>query len=1192
MKKLYKAVLAVLVCATFAGVTGCTTTGDTSSTDDSSASSSSCTQHVDANSDGICDQCGEVIDSSSDSGDPTENVLLTGITVSTDDEENDGSIASPYALSVAQGSSITVSYAVRPSNATDKTINWTAGSVAGGVFTASTDSGLSFSDSGTRLTITASEAATSAVVQGLADDGSGVSVYLSVSVVAYQAVTSITSSALLEDETGEYDYVFTTALGTQWDMSGDMLDRGVQLLEGNVMSGLQAPRNLTYWPTLHNFGITVNPDGATDSSVVISYSDDSVLKLDIDGTWSALSVGETVITVSSYSEPDVQMTIKVEVQDSLYAGILQSEYDETETSTLTSWDLDSDHGTDAQFARYDDWHLVMVQSNETRGSTGIDYNQKIFYMGESTRPYGIDLENNVATTDGSLTTAASLMWAKVTIPESALQFDLVIGNNDKTHGQYRVLFVSEDGAVTELTDGWQGFATASTSSTVKLDVPESIRGTTGAMVVEHRVTEYNNNAELQIKKLWFEGQVDVTGIEFTDKTESTHNPGDTFYVTASVTPDSATEDGVIYSVQEGTEGVTVDSETGLVTIAENAASGTYYIIATAAADSSITATYTLTVTEGEIVITTWSGKTEITEAWSLSGTTDSGVGEGADLTSANSYWYNTVTLTDLNTLAVQARVFVRGGETDPWMYVSVVIDGQETVIKAYNSTENYVVLDTTDSTYDSFVTYWYDLSAYKGQTVELRIGIYQGTHCVIGDIALSSVEQQQLATPVVSISENVVSWSEVENADGYAIYIDGTLATTVTDVSYTITITAIGSYSITVQAVSSTYGYTDSSASEAVTYTLDSEPEVLAAPVLILNDNVVSWDAVENAVSYEVYVNSKLVSEQTATSYTITNTDIGEYAVTVIAVGNGATYTNSAASEAVTFSITKLNERTNSWTSKGSENTEIEDNWSLYGTCWGSSEGADITANSYWYGTIDLTGLDTLSLDVRLYARDGETDPYLYVSVVVDGNETIIRAIGSDSDYIVMSSASGSVYDSFQTLTYDLAAYIGQTVEIRVGITQGSHCVIGSIEFSYDGTINRTVNSWTDKTAIVDAWSLSGTYDSGVGEGADLNSANSYWYAKIDLTDLDTLTLQARTFVRDGETNAHLYVSVVVDGEETVIAANGSESNYVVIDTTDSTYDSFQTYTYDLTAYEGKTVEIRIGIYQGTHCVIGSIELS
>ena len=493
-----------------------------------------CTEHVDADGDLLCDNCGAQLEAPKPP--KPDEVLVEDIIVSTDDEDGEGTVENPFKVTLAQGNSVEIPYAVQPKDATDKTFTWSV---------INEGTGITFADNGSKLTIIAAADATSALVEGKANDGSGVKVYLSVIVEVYNAVTGITSSTLLGEEAEEYDYVLVTALGTKWDMSGDILARGQQLLDGQIFGGSQAPRNLTYWPTLQNFGIIVAPENATNSAVIVSYSNEGIVRVDIDGSWTTLAAGETIVTVASYTEPDVAMRVKVVVKDSLYTGILREDYENTTVSSLTSWDLDTDHNTAAQFARYDDWHLVMLHSNEVRGSTGIDNNQKIFYMGQADRPYGICLENNVgANSGGSLNDASSLMWAKLAIPEGAMTFNVKIGNNDKVHGQYRVLWVKEDGTAVELTNGWIGFTSGPSESTQKLALPDEIKGTTGAMVIEHRVTEYDNNAELQVKVMKFEGYNAVTGVEL-KKTEGTYKPGQSFRIEGAVKPDNATNDKLI-----------------------------------------------------------------------------------------------------------------------------------------------------------------------------------------------------------------------------------------------------------------------------------------------------------------------------------------------------------------------------------------------------------------------------------------------------------------------------------------------------------------------------------------------------------------------------------------------------------------------------------------------------------------------
>lgn len=680
-----------------------------------------------------------------DGGDDETKVPVTGIIVNTDDETHDGTAASPLEVSVAYGQSVEVTYGVRPTGATNKKFEWKIGTLSDGAFTETADTGVSIEDTGSKLTITASSSATEAAVQGIAADGSGVSVYLAVKVESYTAVSSITSSTLTAVEGQEYDYELITAVGVNWDIGGGRTARGDALANGTEgpTSGGRAPKNLTYYANVYNFGITVAPADATNPDVTVSYSAEGIVSVDaVSGTLTAEAAGETIVTVASYDDPTVCMKVKVTVEESLYRGILKSEYDNAEEAANVGggWDLDSDHATELQESRYNDWHLVMVHSNS---KTGDDNNQKIFYMGNAGRPYGICLENNVGSTSGgSLLQSASLMWAKVTVPENALTFNVKLKNNDKTHGQFRVVFVSEDGTVTTLTggdDGWIGFATENYETTYKLEIPSSIKGERGALVIEHRVTQYDNNAELQIKVMKFEGQVDVTGVQFA-KNSATYKVGErTFTVSAAVTPDNATNDKVTYAMAEGNAaGVTVD-ENGNVTVDAAAAAGVYEIIASSVADPSKTALFTLTLIEDEVEVNKWSGKSELLDgvngvSWHfINDGYDSGVGEGADLSIRNGVEYAAIELSDrkINSssfiLTFGARVFHRDGETYPQFEVYVIEDGGEpTLIRGIGQETDYFYVDT-----DEVQKCSYDLSAYIGKTVTIQIGIRVGSHAVI-----------------------------------------------------------------------------------------------------------------------------------------------------------------------------------------------------------------------------------------------------------------------------------------------------------------------------------------------------------------------------------------------------------------------------------------------------------------------------
>lgn len=84
----------------------------------------------------------------------------------------------------------------------------------------------------------------------------------------------------------------------------------------------------------------------------------------------------------------------------------------------------------------------------------------------------------------------------------------------------------------------------------------------------------------------------------------------------------------------------------------------------------------------------------------------------------------------------------------------------------------------------------------------------------------------------------------------------------------------------------------------------DNKPQQLSAPVISLTGNTVNWNAVDHATGYNVKVNSNAVVPVTQTSYTLTYTEAGEYKVTVVATSTDANYTDSVASNQVTYTVT------------------------------------------------------------------------------------------------------------------------------------------------------------------------------------------------------------------------------------------------------------------------------------------------
>lgn len=165
------------------------------------------------------------------------------------------------------------------------------------------------------------------------------------------------------------------------------------------------------------------------------------------------------------------------------------------------------------------------------------------------------------------------------------------------------------------------------------------------------------------------------------------------------------------------------------------------------------------------------------------------------------------------------------------------------------------------------------------------------------------VDTTQLDAPSISINSQtgVITWTAVPNATGYAVYENGFITANVTGTSYTITQTKMGTYSYYVSALSNKTGYSESDPSNTVTFEVG--PQVLPAPHIELEGNVISWTAVAHANGYEVYEGNRRVAVTTELNYTITQTEYGSYEYTVAAMPESVEYAQSPRSNAVTYNL-------------------------------------------------------------------------------------------------------------------------------------------------------------------------------------------------------------------------------------------------------------------------------------------------
>lgn len=174
----------------------------------------------------------------------------------------------------------------------------------------------------------------------------------------------------------------------------------------------------------------------------------------------------------------------------------------------------------------------------------------------------------------------------------------------------------------------------------------------------------------------------------------------------------------------------------------------------------------------------------------------------------------------------------------------------------------------------------------------------------------------KLAAPQISLDEErgVITWNAVEHATGYIVMENGMAVSTVTGTSYTITQTVVGTYSYTVRATSTNPAYSASDNSNVKSYTVKATP--LEAPYIEISGNILTWKAIENANSYDVYESGRKVAtieqplpeeQEDGTeaipdvTYAVSPLAYGKYTYKVVAISKNTQYLSSGYSNEVEY---------------------------------------------------------------------------------------------------------------------------------------------------------------------------------------------------------------------------------------------------------------------------------------------------
>lgn len=193
----------------------------------------------------------------------------------------------------------------------------------------------------------------------------------------------------------------------------------------------------------------------------------------------------------------------------------------------------------------------------------------------------------------------------------------------------------------------------------------------------------------------------------------------------------------------------------------------------------------------------------------------------------------------------------------------------------------------------------------------------------------------------------------------------------------------------------------------------------LDAPVIKLSGATITWDPVEHADGYDVYLGTEKVISQTTTTYTITQTEVGNYTYTVYATSTDTEkYSKSEASNSVTYRV------------KG-EDTSVtlpsENKIYVVGDSTVSSFSDNYYLPRYGYGTQLYNYLNLSSnSQVNNLALSGRSS----LSFLEEANYTTLKNSIKEGDYLIIGFGhNDEKYDDSSRFTHPVPDYKTATTE-------------------------------------------------------------------------------------------------------------------------------------------------------------------
>lgn len=558
-----------------------------------------------------------------------------------------------------------------------------------------------------------------------------------------------------------------------------------------------------------------------------------------------------------------------------------------------------------------------------------------------------------------------------------------------------------------------------------------------------------------------------------------------------------------------------------------------------------------------ISTTTKYDRQKLYDEWTRSGDFDTGVGEGFDMKAGAKAFVAHQITEETKIMLVSIRVFVRDGETYPKFVVKV--DGQ--TIKANGQENDYITVQS-----DASVTFAYDLSHYIGETVIIEFNELAATHCCITEVEL--VKRYGI------ISSTKTSWTRDEFYDEW--YLSGSFQK---GVSEGVDFAGNGNAQIKITPTAETKFLN-------LTLRMFQNQDTSKAKFQVSVNNTVL-----NSTKDLAYVEIEISDTKTTFAYDLTNyigqeitlklasinSDVNHCVLTDISL-NDASKETEIVTPPETGDTTSWNKASiiTDWTISGEYNSGVGEGFDMRPHC-SISKNLSITSETKF-----------LNVKIRMFATQDTENP----EFVVKANDAIVRGTNINRDYAIIQIETDDSY----IYSYDLSAFVGQTATVtllqqKAGV---NHCVVQEIKLESEDkhTIADQTDSteekfsWTKSTIITD-WTISGEYNSGVGEGFDMRPNCSISKSVTISDSAKILSVKARMFKGQDTVNPHLSLKV----DDAYVKSQGNDNDYISlpIDTDDSSK-----YTFDLSSYVGQTITLKLTQEQSgvNHCVIQEIKLA